>query len=298
MELEFDLDTDTEHEIELESQLIAVIWDCNRAFAGETAPFKVRTALVGAQAPIKISCLTAEGKTVSKTRGVVKANKFESEIEIPEDIQRGLSLHLEVELPDNELSGESEEVRAYPPINVTNMRWSEKEARRGDQLTLSAEIEGLHSGDEVTVTIYDHDEKRGTEEVTELPAIVRDRKIEIEWQYQYHESTADIPTESELQESGRHYRHPEYFFTVRVDTKEFGLDQQSGMLKFKDYLEINVTSFSFDDVAELEYVLHLPDGSERRGHLDETGHARKENLPPGKILIEFPGRDDIVSSDD
>lgn len=42
-------------------------------------------------------------------------------------------------------------------------------------------------------------------------------------------------------------------------------------------------------VAAAEYVLTLPDGSERRGRLDEAGYAIERNVPePGRCRVRFP----------
>ncbi|MBW1803671.1 MAG: hypothetical protein JRJ85_23435, partial [Deltaproteobacteria bacterium] len=41
-------------------------------------------------------------------------------------------------------------------------------------------------------------------------------------------------------------------------------------------------------VPDEKYVAYLPDGSERKGNLDDKGIARLEDIPPGKVKIDFP----------
>jgi len=38
--------------------------------------------------------------------------------------------------------------------------------------------------------------------------------------------------------------------------------------------------------------LHLPDGKEREGSLDADGYTKIEDIPPGKVSIEFPDLED------
>jgi len=118
--------------------------------------------------------------------------------------------------------------------------------------------------------------------------MVRDSKIEVQWEYEYHEDTDEIPTEEELQEYGRHYNPPEYFFMIRFEDVEYGEGQQSGLLTFKDYVDIELTNGMGEPVADAEYVLTYADGTERRGNLDAEGRARVDDVPPGGYTVMFP----------
>ncbi len=42
--------------------------------------------------------------------------------------------------------------------------------------------------------------------------------------------------------------------------------------------------------AFVPYILHLGDGSQRRGLLDGTGYGRQEDCPEGAYRFEFPGQ--------
>ena len=48
--------------------------------------------------------------------------------------------------------------------------------------------------------------------------------------------------------------------------------------------------------ANADYILHLPDGQERRGTLDDQGYAREEDVPPGPCRIELSDPDFSDSS--
>ena len=294
MDLKFTKSTDTEHKIKLESSLISASWRCGKAIAGQTATFEVRTAFVGERAPIKIKGKSENGKKLGKIKDVIKRNKYVGEFEIPKDTELDDMIYFEVELPKNGLEGESNRIPVFPPVQVFNLKWGAKEARRGDVLTLSADTNGLRDHEEVTVIIYEYDRDSAHDKIVELPATVMDKRIELQWEYEYHEDTNEIPTQEELDKYGKKYNPPEYFFTVKVEDTEFGKqEQESGLLEFKDWVKIKLVDEEGNAIANEDYVLYLPDGQQRQGTLDSNGQAKEENIPPGEVTIEFPNKEEI-----
>ena len=289
MALKFTKATDSEHEVKLDSSLISVSWTCGMAIGGQTASFEVLTELVGEGAPIIVKGMSENVKKLGKVTGVMRRNHFGGAFQIPEDIELGDKVFFEAKLSKNSLDGESEHIPAYPPIRVSNMKWSVKEARRGDTLTLSADIKGLPNEAEVAVVIYEYDRDGGHDRITELPAHVENNRIEIAWEYEYHEDTDEIPSQEELDKYNGQYNPPEYFFTIKAEGVEYGQDQESGLLEFKDWVEITLVRKDGAPIGNADYVLTLPDGQTRDGTVDASGCAREEDVPPGKIKIEFPG---------
>jgi len=282
MNLKFTKATDTEHEIELESALISTSWRSGKAIAGQTATFEVLTAFVGEGATIKIKGKSEKGKKLGTIKDVIKRNKYVGEFEIPEDTELDDMVYFEVKLPKNDLEGESNRIPVFPPVQVFNLKWSAKEARRGDILTLSADVNGMRDHEEVTVIIYEYDRDSAHDKIIELPATVMNKRIELQWEYEYHEDTDEIPTQEELDKYGGKYNPPEYFFTVKVEETEFGVKQESGLLEFKDWIEIKLLNPTGKD----KYILRFPDGSERRGSFNQDGILKEDNIPPGKYSIE------------
>lgn len=288
MSFKFSASTDTEHEIKLDSKLIYAVWRSGSAPAGQNAEFEVMTSLVGNGADIKIKG-KGEGKTKLGTiKGKIRNNKFIGSFEIPEDAELDELIYFEVKLPKNDLSGESNRIPVVPPVRVTNMKWSEKEARRGDILTLSADVSGCRDGTDAQVTIYEYDADRAHDKIAELLATVQGEKIELQWEYEYHEDTDDILTQEEKEEYGGDYNPPEYFFTIKIQGIEVGKENQdSGLLNFKDWIEIELRDQDGEVIPDEEYVLTLPDGTERNGKLDENGRAIEKDVPPGKCYVRF-----------
>jgi len=295
MALKFTKSTDSEHEVKLDSSLISVSWTCGMAIGGQMASFEISTELVGEGAPIKVKGKSENGKKLGTVEGVMRRNHFGGVFQIPEDIELGDKVFFEAKLSKNSLDGESEHIPAYPPIRVSNMKWSAKEARRGDTLTLSADIKGLPNEAELAVVIYEYDRDGGHDRITELPAHVENNRIEIAWEYEYHEDTDEIPSQEELDKYNGQYNPPEYFFTIKAEGVEYGKKQESGLLKFKDWVGINLTDRLGAPLPNKKYILHMPDGSTRKGTVDGNGYAREENVPPGPLSVEFPDVERVVS---
>ncbi len=299
-ELKFTKTIDEEHVVKLDSTLIYAEWCNSIAYVGQTAAFEVGTSFVGNGATIKVKGKSKSGKKLGKINDKIKYNKYIGRFEIPEDIEIGDEIYFEVTLPDNGLEHKSSHIPVYPCPEVSNMKWSANEARRGDVLTLTADIKGLYSGNEVTVTIYEYDADGAHDRITEVRTEIVNDKIEIMWEYEYFDDTAKILSEDKIQEYNKnaHYAHPEYFFTIKIGETEYGKKQESGILKFKDWFDFKLLDEGGEPLANEEYILHLSDGSERKGSLDAEGYGREEGLPPGKVTAEFKNIGYVTLSDE
>jgi hypothetical protein len=299
MPLKFTKSTDAKEKVTLTSSLVYAEWQQSYAPVGQTAAFEIGTLFVGQGAPIEAKGKSKKGKSLGTVKGKVRGNKFIGEFTIPADTKLGDMVYFDVKLPKNGLSGTSNSVAVVPPIKVTDLSWSASEARRGDILTLKASVENLPDAAQVKIVIYEFDRGGANDKIVELPATVDNKKIELQWAYEYHEDTDEIPSDEEMQRYGKNYNPPEYFFTVRVDKLEFGKRQESGLLEFKDWTEIELRDESGNAVGNIDYILRLPDGTERRGTLDENGYAREDNVPPGQIDVSFGDTADreVISDD-
>lgn len=288
MQLKFTKSTDTEHKVKLESSLVSVSWRCGRALAGQTAALEVHTSFVGDGAPIEIKLMSEADGHVSKVKGKVCRNKFLGTVQIPADASLGDKVYFKADLSKHGLSGESEHIPVLPAARVSNLGWSVEEARRGDVLTLTADVQGLPDQTEVALVIYEYDADGVHDRIIELPGTVVSEKVEVRWEYEYQEDTDEIPTQEERERYGSSYNPPEYFFTVKVDDTEFGLEQDSGLLTFKDWVEIELIDNDGTPMGGQKYKVMLADGSVKEGTLDDDGTARLQGIPPGRCEVEFP----------
>lgn len=289
METKFTKSTDKEHKIKLESSILSATWSANEIHAGSEAGVEVKTLFVGEGGKIKITGKSEKGKKLGSLTGKVYGNGFSGKLTIPDKIKPGDSGYFEVKLPGLGASAESNRVLIRPKIEVSNMKWDKKEARRGDELKLTADVEGVRDESEVTVIIYEHDSDGNHDKIAEIPTKAKNNKVEVLWKYEYHEDTDEIPTEDEIQQYNKekHYEYPEYFFVLKIGDEEYGRDLDSGILKFKDWIELALADENGDPMPNVEYILHLPDGTKRDGTLDGEGRLREDDVPPGAISVEF-----------
>ncbi len=291
METSFNKSADSQHKITLQSSLVYAVWLSGTAQPGREVYLEVGTSFVGLGAAIEIKVKSQQGKSLGSLNDKIYNNKYVGKLLISGDAQIGDLAYFEVKLPAVNLQGESSRISIVPPIKVKNMSWSASEARRGEILTLKADIENVNEGVPAKVIIFEADQDGAHDRICEIETTVKNSKISLDWEYEYHEDTDEIPTEEELQRYGRSYNPPEYFFVIEIDKQEFGREQDSGLLTFKDYLEIQANQGDGSVMANEDVIAHLPDGSEKRITLDEYGYYKLEGVPPGKCRIEFPNRD-------
>jgi hypothetical protein len=272
----------------MESSIIYSVWNVGRAYGGYDAAFEVRTAFVGEGAKIKIKGKSEAGKNLGKISDVIYGNQFIGRLAVPDNIKEGDFIFFEVELSQLSLKDESNHIPAGPPIIAKNMKWDKSEARRGDVVKLTADLTGVPNKSDARVLIMEYDHDDAHDKIAEIPTVISQGKLELLWEYEYHADTDEIPTHEELQKYGKKYNHPEYFFIIEIDGIQLGTNQESGLLLFKDYVEIELRNEEGDPAANAKYTLHLADGSQRQGQLDSYGRAREEDIPPGEMKVEFP----------
>ncbi len=292
---EYKKQTDEVHVVTLESKITHAFWDCSLAMVGEKISFQVMTHFVGNGSKIEIKVENKKGKTVGKAKGKVYADYFAGSIDVTKKAKEEISFT--AKLPDHGLELKSDAAKVIPLVEVTNQKWDKEEARRGDILKLTADVEGAPDGIEVMIYIYEHDQDGAHDFITKFPTTVKSNKIEAEWEYEYHEDADDIPTDEEMKEVGRSYSPPEYFWKIEIGSKIFGDEQESGLLEFKDWIEISLEDDYGNPIDNEEYTIYLPDGTEKSGKLDSKGYVKIENVPPGEYYVDFVGMYSIYPND-
>jgi hypothetical protein len=271
--------TDKTHTIKLPSAIQRARWAALAAAAGTNVSGEVYTQFVSDGSKVTVEVRTKSGKTVGKAAGQVAISRCLFTLKLPENVNE--DVYFEAQLPSHALKARSDLLKVLPPRSITNAKWSKSEARRGDALKLTADVKGIAEGSEVGVEIFEHDPDGANDLVSQLSAPVKGGKIELEWEYDYKDDTVQIPTKDEAEKG---YSNPQFFFRASA----CGASADSGMLVFKDWVEIEMRDAGDKPLADEEYVAKLADGTEKRGKLDKDGRAKIDSVPPGPLYVEYP----------
>ena len=163
---------------------------------------------------------------------------------------------------------------------ITQAKWSVEEAEVGDEVTLTCDVSGIEPGTPAKLTIFMKDSNSPQEPVTEIESDVNGDKIEGQWTFEVRQDLMPI---QESRDPRAGYSSPSFFFIVEAD----GVTARSTLLKFKDYIELKLKDQDGNPLGNKNYRLTLSTGEVRNGTLDGQGHAKEENIPPGKVKIIY-----------
>ena len=293
MDGEYIVSTDKKEKIKLDSRIISADWLSSIARGGAEAMLRVKTVFVAEGSSIEIKGRSSEGKAPDSIKGIIFNDEFIGKLLIPEKVKLGADIWFEAKLPKHGLSMESgTTIPAKPAILANKICWDRQVVKRGDEVVLTCQFEsGVEDGEDASIIIYEHDPNSYDFKETSFQTTIQDNKVEATWAFDYYDDTAEIATHEELQPVGKSYAHPQYFFVVVVDGVEIGDKMESGLLKFKDWLEVELLDGEGQPVPNQKYIYHLPDGNSRNGTLDANGKAIERDIPPGSTYIEFPDYD-------
>jgi len=294
----FTKSSDASHKIQLESHLIYAIWSHKQAHAGQVAELEVRTSFVGNGAQIKITCYTDNGKKLDKIDGTVYNNRFDGSIVIPDKVKSDDMIYFEAELPKHKLKGESNTIPVRPAIKVSNFQWDRQEVKREETVTLTCQFEsGVTDDDDARVIIYEHNPNSCDFPVVSIPTKIKDNKVEMQWEFNYQDPTKEIPTDSEMQKYQKKYVNPEFFFVVVVDGVRMGIKQESGLMKFKDWVEILLVDSKDRPIADHDFTVTFADGTQGSGTTDGFGKATIKNCCAGPYTVKARGIESLQTVD-
>ncbi|OFY71720.1 MAG: hypothetical protein A3G23_13560 [Bacteroidetes bacterium RIFCSPLOWO2_12_FULL_37_12] len=279
---EYKKETNKIHKITLESKIVYVMWGSLFASVGDQVVISVFTHFVGNGSKIEIKIKDKSGKCLEKVTGQIYNNSFVCSINVPDKARD--ELIFTAKLPKHGLEKESLSLKIILRPEIFNARWDKEEVTRGEILKLTAETKNIPNETEVMIHIYEHDFDDAHDFITRFPARVKLNKIETEWRFEYHDNASNIPTYEEMKKIGRSYTPPEYFFWIISGSAK----TKSGLIRFKDWIEIELVYHEGTPVSNEEFVVTFADGAKKKGNLDRNGFARLEKVPPGKFIIEYP----------
>ena len=283
--------TDTKNKIKLESSIIYAEWKSPAAVGGYTAELEVVTCMVGEGAAIEIKGKSSKGKAPDSIKGTIHGNYFAGSLPIPEKVDPAAEIWFEAKLSKHGLKMESLPIPARPPIYATSLKWDKQEVHRGDIVKMQCKFEGCVPNSEAQIIVYEYNPDGHHDKVLTIPTQLKNLDLEVQWEFDYVDHTDKIPTEPDKQKYQKHYIPIQYFFIAVIDGVRIGSGQESGKLKFKDWLRIELRDKNGKPVPNEKYSLILPDGSTKNGTLNAEGFALEKDVPPGPHYIFFPNKD-------
>jgi hypothetical protein len=173
-------------------------------------------------------------------------------------------------------------------FHLSNAEWSKSEAEIGEKVKLTSDVEGFEDDTKATVSIFKKDIKRADFVFITFESSVQGGKIEVEWEFVLPDDQDEEVKSTNMRQE---YSTPQYYFEVVVEMCK----ARSGLLKFKDWMEIELKDEEGKGFADEEYLLYLSNGEIRRGRLDNNGYKKEEKLPPGPSNLKFPNLSDTLN---
>jgi len=225
---QFDKSTDQAQTGQLDSKIVNALWGRKRVVAGNSVDVEVWTHFVGSGSDIEVKVEDKDGRAVAQLQGKVYGDYFGMPVAVPEDARETLTFT--AQLPKHGLSAKSGALTVIPPVKVTNLKWGKSQARQGENVKLSADVQGLPDGIEALIMIYEHDPDGANDIITKFVGRVKRGRIEAQWVFDPQADPGGIPSDEEMRRQGKPPYEPRYFFVIDVFGKRFGAGQESGFL--------------------------------------------------------------------
>ena len=163
---------------------------------------------------------------------------------------------------------------------ITKAEWSDKNAKVGDTVKLLVETAGIDSGEKACIDIYIKDANYSDKLLKNIESEVSSDKIELDWKLEVDDELLGI---SEEKDQNGGYSQPFFYFSVRIDD----LMKRSGLLIYKDWIELELKDEEGNPVGNKKYRVFLPNGEIKEGKLDSNGYAKVEDIPPGNVKVTY-----------
>jgi len=263
--------------IELPSSIQQVYWNKKMAAPGTSVILEIFTHFVGNGSQLTIEISGESGKNYGTSKHNISGNRLRAAVKIPENAKD--LLYAIVELPKHSLKQKSGTLLVTPAIKISNAKWDKKVTFQGDLLKIQADIEGLSDGHEATVEIWEHDTDAAHDLITEFPVIIKNDKVETEWEFLYQGNVDQLLA---ARENG-HKDAPQFYY--RVKAGEVSVDSE--LIKL-NWILVELLGEDDKPIPAEKYKIELPDGSIREGELDDSGRAFMYDIEkPGDCKICF-----------
>lgn len=175
-------------------------------------------------------------------------------------------------------------------FGVSNAKWSKDKAEVGEKVKLTAEVEGFEDGTPALFLIYKRDIKGPDVVVLRMEKNVQAKKLEAEWEFQLEDLKGDRWKNYDERKA---YSSPVYYFDIIVAN----CVAHSGLLEYKDYIELELKDVNGDACANEEFIVYGPNGQVKKDKLDSNGRKKIEKIVPGKYFVRYPNRPSVIPNE-
>ncbi len=169
---------------------------------------------------------------------------------------------------------------------IVEVEWSKPQAMADETVLMKVTAEGFEGGETVLLTVMERDVDRLDMPVAHVETTLAGGAAEAQWRFPEPD-----PRDLEAAPGGSlRFSDPAFYFLVDIE----GATGRSGLLKFRDWVEIELKDETGQPVAGADYQVLLRTGEVRTGQLDGSGRAREDDTPAGPVWISFPGAGETV----
>ncbi|MFV2055491.1 MAG: hypothetical protein ACC707_03445, partial [Thiohalomonadales bacterium] len=212
--------TDQDHQVIVTSEIASVIWGSQAAAIGETVVITVHTRFVGRGSSINLRIQQSNGKQIHNIELPVYGDRVKTEFMIPAGVKTDLICT--VTLSTNGSQKDSLPLRIIPERTIDQLRWQPSDVSRETIVNLQAQVTGIAAEDTVLIKIYEYSEQGLHLPLTQLYSQIEQDKIDLDWCFDYPQSTQNIATQIQQQDVNDNYRVPRFYWTVEHDGQTYG----------------------------------------------------------------------------
>ena len=165
-------------------------------------------------------------------------------------------------------------------FGIVNAQWSKQEAEVGETIKMKVETVGIENGTKANLQVFIKDANYTDYLLETFETEVSGDKVEQDYTLQVDDKLLCI-----CDQKAGNVRYSQPFFYYKIGIGE--LTEQSALLLYKDYVEIELKDEEGNAIGNQKYKMHLPNGEIREGTLDSNGKSREEKIPPGKVTFDF-----------
>lgn len=172
---------------------------------------------------------------------------------------------------------------------IVNAQWSVKQADVGDTVDLKVETAGVKDGEKAKFDIYIRDCNYSDHLLKSLEETVNGDSVKAQWKLEVDDKFLGV---CEEKAENQKYSTPFFFFRVQIAE----LFERSGLLFYKDWIEIKAVNAEGKPAANEEVLIYLSSGEIRREKLDSNGKLKIKKVFPSVCKVEFPNMPDAIIS--